>query len=270
MSRSWDESDHPRDGRGRFAEKRGDWVQRLSGRIDPADPYTPGSDLIDKLDYERLHALLPTGSTLISGDTSDPALGEIYREQGFHGRPEVVSRAELERRVTQGGWILLYRGIGSSGARGPDGGGTTNADRARVMRERADQFRGAGDHYPGTGVRGSGTYVDTNPDTAQDYTEPDEDHEWGPERWPGLLRMALRSDARIADWEEIEEAWQPLVERLKDGGLPQEQYAATFRVLGDEGRRAAVLGYDAIRLRGGRRYMILNRTALVVQEAGAG
>jgi hypothetical protein len=262
---TWREQDHPRDGRGRFAEKAGGgWARQVSAQLGGADGfYRPAGDASDRLDYERLHQL-PVGGGL--GYHPDQILGAIYEEQGFHGPPEVVTRAELERRVTEDGWILLYRGIGSGGA----GFSTTNADRARLMRERAEQFRGAGEHYPGTGVRGSGTYTTDSPDDAQQYTEPDEDHEWGPDRWPGLLRMALRPDARIVDWEEIDGAWQSLVERLQSSGLSPERYEAAFGVLADEGRRAAALGYDAIRLRRGSRYMILNRTALAVQKGGAG
>lgn len=280
MSPRWREADHPRDGRGRFAEKRGDWAQQLSGRIDPADPYTPGADLAKTLDHQRLHEIIEEDRRQggIFGNRPDNALGEIYRLQGYHGKPRVVSGDEMDRLVA-GGWKELWRGVTSSGAEM----GTNNTDRVRIMRERTEQFRRGDTHYPGIGVRGNGTYTTTNQMESLEYTEADgarpyrgwllPEGEAGydfedPRRWPGLTRMALRPDAKVVTWKEISDLWGEHAKwaqyHYRDGH-PDHPYA----VLGDEGRLAAALGYDAMVVprAGGDHVVVYNRTALAVQEA---
>jgi hypothetical protein len=78
-----------------------------------------------------------------------PSLKQIYEEQGFNAKPELVGTASDLRKRTDiltnadGSPMLIYRGV------------TTN--------EYADQFKGVGpdgdQHFPGRGIFGNGSYA---------------------------------------------------------------------------------------------------------------
>lgn len=283
----WRERDHPRDPDGQFTDKSG-WAQALVGQLVPGDSYRPGRDITGELDWAAVAQKAPPSDVSIFSAAStrmDDMLGEIYQQQGYHGKPSVVKREQMDRLVKEG-WTELWRGVSH-----PDPG-----RRAAY----AQQFRTGDEHRPGLGGRGNGTYTSRNPREAQSYTTPDErwhmtlvkredgshahayvdpdDPDAPPvypgvdpadtRRYPGLLRMALRPDARLITWRELEDMW-PIKQRESliavEGGWEVDE--DRMSVIADEGRLAAALGYDAIIRPGSDHIIILNRTAVVVQEA---
>lgn len=238
--------------------------------------YRPGRDISDSAAYDRISAKL---NNKRFGE--DPALAEVLDQQGFNGHPHVVSRDEFDRQVAEGAVTEVWRGLN-----GPDG----------VAHDYAEAYR-SGEHFPGVGVYGNGTYVA--------YERADADRSAG--RWePGstsgvMLRIGLRSDARVISIEELralhkKDARQHAagvaraaeldeqMRRAAERATTTEQRIAIYaefgakkaQALGDRylasrdiGRFAALLGYDAIDIRGGQggdQMVILNRTAAVVQE----
>jgi hypothetical protein len=133
----------------------------------------------------------------------------------------------------------------------------------------AEQYR-SGDYWPGMGIFGSGTYTAVEHDTVLGYLDGPLDNN------PGLLRIAINPNARVVDFDELvtryeSEKWKRHPEGYQ--GTPYE------RLWADMGRYAAGLGYDAVAAqprnadyRDGRimYYVILNRTAVAVQEASRG
>jgi hypothetical protein len=239
----------------------------------PASNATRGRHLLDEFDFEGLASRLPA-STARRG-TGDEWLAAIQDEQGFNGPAQVATPAELDAAVADGA-TELFRGV-----RTP---------------EMAEQFR-TGTLYPGDpGLFGSGTYASPSRSVATGY---------GNGNNAAVLRMALRRDARVISYADL------LKLRAKHGGtaasrsLAARQAAALAavdpndtsaieailrefeslrsrqsprsRITADEGRLAALLGYDAISVPNGRRlsrhgleineaeYVIVNRTALLVE-----
>lgn len=253
----WDESQHPRHDDGRFKRKGapGGWVEAISDSMTRG--YTParGRDIRGQVDPEWP---VPRGE---QGEP-DLALGEIAEMQGFTGRPEVVDRAEMDRRVAAG-WPEMWRGVSEYTVRESDNAGSRT--RTVSAAENVEQFR-SGDYYPGVGIFGSGTYASVDPQTALGYVSGSLGDDYA--NTPGIARIALRPDARVVDFDELL-AQHPDLEAPR---RPQDR-----AVLQDLGRLAAALGYDAISVRprnkayGDRTmyYVILNRTAVAVQEAQA-
>lgn len=254
-----------------------------------ATTYTPkvGADLRGTLD---LHALASTiNGTGVSrssrgsayGTTGDQALWDIYEAQGYHQVPEMVDPAELDKRLKNGeGWVELYRGVQASWA----------SSNPKTPKQMADEFRDGPAHYAGFGIYGNGSYAGgpgvvfgsyaarTVPYTGPGSNSvgyngvpkgafkngtPDMSHPYyNLDEWEGVVRMALRPDARVI----THRALKALQTRLASGASPD--YKTTFT---DEGHLAAALGYDAIRVDqaggGGVPYhVILNRSAVAVQR----
>jgi hypothetical protein len=271
----WDESEHPRDQAGRFRDKAGAWAGRVAdqmsrglwtGRVRRDDALIDVSDLGPQA-LESLRHPFAYG---------DPMLAEIYRRQGFDGPPRVVSREEMDRLVADGEVVEVWRGVEGTAEMVSDNSGSRTIRTSGA--ELAERYR-TGPYYAGKGARGNGTYTTTDRALAENaYSEGGS----------SLLRIGLATDARVVDWKEFEtevERYQPDADRFKHAWLFGSQDDATFLgrimadagpetiqawVLLDEGRLAAARGIDAIRVRraGGRDYyVILNRTATVVQEA---
>lgn len=268
----WDEAEHPRDQRGRFRDKTG-WAGAVADRLSSlwSSRVRASDELIDVSD------LGPQAISLLADpwQHGDPMLAGIYHKQGFDGPPaRVVSEAEMDRLIADGEVIEVWRGV-ETVHRGPDGS-TTGEEFAELYR--------TGPYFAGKGARGNGTYTTTNRVKAE-IAYADSGHSGS---GAGLLRIGLAADARVVDWAEFEtevEQYQPAADRFKHAwyfGGPQDEsmlgrIAAdagpeTIQawVLLDEGRLAAARGVDAIRVRrsGEDYYIILNRTATVVQEAG--
>lgn len=212
--------------------------------------------------------------------TNDVGLSKILKAQGFDGKPELVSKEELDTLVEQG-YTEMYRGVATDAY--------------------AEQFR-TGELYISAGSFGNGTYASTNLKTAKDYAG----YDYQSDVYAKPIRMALRPEAKVLDYGNdvfriggLAHRFQmdsPERDRLyeqaklahkagdtaKGDKLLQQRNAlvnqdqARHRLGYDVGRMAAFLGYDAIRIQQGGSfnvsdriedfYVILNRTALVVER----
>ena len=243
MSRSWRESDHPRDRRGRFTD--GDrWAAQVSGRFDH-DRRVEGIDLIDDLDWSALARSVDRDAW--GQPEGDSALNGILDAQGFNGVPQVVGPDGM-RAAIDSGWEPLWRGVGGAPGLSPE--------------EVAEQYR-SGPMRAGFGTHGNGVYFasDLNRAVVESYGS-------------ATIRAALSPQARVVDSQDLREemersglGWGSL---RRGGGSPKQV------VLADAGRYAATRGYDAIvhrmqDLRTGRwepaEIIVLNRTATIVERA---
>lgn len=239
----WRESDHPRDSEGRFSRKAsGGWVEAASDQMSRGHAPVRGRDIRSELDPDEPAPRIGFGQP-------DPLLDRLLTMQGYGGPPEVVSREEMDRRVDSG-WPEVWRGVGDS--------------QHGSAAENAEQYR-SGKLYPGSGIFGNGTYAAVNPETALGYAGGALGSDY--HTTPGILRIVVRPDARVIDFDELVELYPHL-----NKGTRMDQRGA----LDDPGRLATALGYDVIAAqprnadyRDGRimYYVILNRTAVAVQEA---
>ena len=256
----WREEQHPRDGRGRFRDKAG-WAGAVADRLSGLWPGRVRGGTVEVSD------LGPQAQDGLRGlfRPDDPMLAEIYRRQGFDGPPVVVTESDMDSLVARGEVIEVWRGIERHQR---DDGSWSSAD------ELAEQYR-TGPYFAGQGVRGNGTYTTTDRHRAEvGYSEGG----------GSLLRIGIAADAHIVDWPEVDAeaaAYTSLSDDFRRGWHTGDENIDTLLdrvtsqqveawVLVDDGRYAASRGIDAIRLtRGGGQtyYIVLNRTATVVQEA---
>jgi len=266
---TWDRSEHPRWPKGskppppgaiggRFMPKTGDWAGMVSDRVGRGrgeHERARGRDLREELDYQAIQVEVGRDALFRMGygykGVQDDALVLLYDRQGFHGKPEVLTETEMDARIASG-WREAWRGFGA-----PPGG-----------IEYAEAFRTGDRHYAGIGVTGNGTYAAFGPDGAYQaltYTKQPAGGA-GPVEPRALVRIAVPPDARILDHYDI----SSIVEVRGDYGIHDPARAARGRVLADDGRLAAAMGYDAIEMadhtdeRGV--LVIFNRSILAVQE----
>lgn len=158
----------------------------------------------------------------------DPLLFAIYQHQGFNGKAKVVPPHIFDDMVKAEGARVLFRGLHSE--------------------VRSSQFRER-DHFGGFGVYGNGTYTSPDWGTAVSYATDQG-------KGSGLnMRVALRPGARITTYA----AMQNEVRRfngVKHGTRTED----------DEGRLAAWLGYDAVEIGSPNHVLVLNRSALIVDQ----
>jgi hypothetical protein len=196
----------------------------------------------------------------------DQYTSAIIREQGFDGRPQVVSGMELDEYVASGE-VEFFRGLAG--------------DEQRTAAQYARQFR-YGVFFVGRGAYGSGTYASETLDDARAFAD-------GPDGV--VVRMTLKRAARIGAGEplelasraelrsELEQLRSELLvardEAIRQGNteaarLAQVRYDRGVAIaagrLSNLGRYAAYLGYDALYFERDRYYLILNRTAVRVQR----
>lgn len=185
-------------------------------------------------------------------------LGRIQREQGFDGPAQQVDAADWQRLRDEGG-VVVFRGV-----RGVEDGSTA---------EEIVQDYAAGELVPTRGNYGSGTYFTTSQETADRYANGEAFgglvHE-DPGAFTGgaTAEVMLLPGARVMDWRDSDRLRQDA-----SGQKPGEKPAtARQRVLADEGRLAAALGYDAVRVylnddTYGDELIVLNRTATAVRAS---
>lgn len=180
-----------------------------------------------------------------SPDAADADLRSLADLQGFSGKPEVITKGEINKLQSSGSHYVLYRGVqGTSSAnwRHKATGGT-----AKSAKQIQDQMR-TGDAYFGVGVYGNGYYFATDRSTAVSYSD----------RSPGsVIRVALPKNAKIGNYSSLSNEVQTLVSHAK-------ATAETKAVFADVGRYAAARGYDALKVPTG--YVILNRSILKIQD----
>lgn len=215
-------------------------VVEKADRPSPARaPYASGRNLLagdaGKLAADVEAAISPSGV----GVLGDQRLAEIARRQGFDGKPEVLSKTEMDTRIGAGAQEL-FRGI----YRGEDA--------SRTPQDYAEQFR-SGDWYTGFGQFGNGTYSTPNAGYAA-LSYADEGV---------VMRMAIRPDAKVIGQRQLlDEQGEYLNSIDMDPSDPR------FAVFADPGRFAAARGYDVVHIARGHvndEYLIVNRTAVSVE-----
>jgi len=252
----WVEEQHPRHNDGRFKRKgaSGGWVEAVSDTMTRGYVPVRGRDLTDELDYEPLDAI-----EYVSGE-GDPWMHQIWAAQGFDGPPHVVDGDEWEQLQAEGG-LILHRGV-----RGRKDIGVS----AEGIAERYV----TGEHYAGLGIFGSGSYFSTGRQTGEKYSTG---AAYGtvtfnnPQRYEGsaTIEAMLLPSARILDWTDDSKRLRQEVGGMDEFDIPAD---ARQRILADEGRMAAALGYDALRIRThmddtyGDEIIVLNRTATAVRR----
>lgn len=209
-----------------------------------------GSNPLKKL----VAALAPKAEAYTSKKhVGDGYLHAVQEMRGFNAKPKVISKQDFDTLLTQGGHIEMHRGIGK-------GGGKTG-------QQFADQFRD-GDHFPGYGCFGNGTYADSTPhnnprgNAAAGYAS------FSSRSGGAIVRIALPKTAKIIKQSELEKmvSHPPSGYSTIGGHTTRDQWL---------GLHAALAGYDAIEVDGKSAshgsygkgfYVILNRGACVVQK----
>lgn len=257
-SRAWRERDHPRDQRGRFADKAGGWAAAASDQIAGRRyPRVEGRDLFTdgwvRQQQTELDGALADWA--VAGfPFGDPILARVASKQGFDGKPAVGSNEQLDAAIAEGG-VELWRGYNAWADSNDRIAGP--ADIRRVQREWRE-----GEYKAGNGIYGQGVYTSVNSWTASTFSYG---HDWngdsGVLKW-STQRMVLSPEARVVDWDDPAlDAW------------PEFKFGAALGW--DRGRAAAALGYDAMRIPAGEddgsgeddvQYVLFNRTALLVER----
>jgi hypothetical protein len=186
-------------------------------------------------------------------------LKKVLDEQGFNGKPRVVSATEYKKAVDSGA-VPLHRGV------------------AGDTPEQVDQFVAqllTGDTpYVGRGMFGDGTYFTDKPSTALKFAK--EDRFGNPIEFGKTIEAALDPRAKIAFLDDIKEEFMSttrMTQAQKDFyySFPQDFYE-------DASMWAASNGYDAILIRNpvvnwqsqealpDLYTIVLNRTALIIKE----
>lgn len=236
----------------------------------------PGRDITGEVDFAAL-AAHPLGRTR----DGDLRLRDMGVMQGFDGPPALVSKADMDALIADGAQPL-WRGVVASPTKSAE--------------EINDEYR-KGDAYWGFGIHGNGVYFSPNENTGKYYAE---------RRKGGLMRMALRPDAKVISLEEVRRLMGPNKEAVKAKNQAQralfdkmirstpEQREAAYAeferdsaaldalpsggdrdyILSDSSNYAMAHGYDAITVRGEARnsgrpedqVILLNRTAAVIED----
>jgi len=204
----------------------------------------------------------------------DRVLSRMLKEQGFDAKPAIVNQQAVSDAIENGDFIL-FRGVeGKVGA----------ADRHASALEFIEQFK-SGDLYAGMGAHGNGTYS-AYATTIQDGRGIATAYSGG--RADQVMVMILPKDARIISGEALQAAQSKAKESLVKmhkvvdtlAGDPSEEGEIAYRemrdqtaameyIVGDEGRFASALGYDAIELEHMGQMVVLNRGAVSVMGDAA-
>lgn len=177
-------------------------------------------------------------------DAGDVTLSELLKEQGFDGKPRVVTSAEMDALI-KNGWSESFRGVTDT--------------------KFTNQFRD-GDLYAGYGVYGNGTYSAYGGDkalsTARKYAGVD----------GGVMRMALNPNAKVIDFEDLskmydDDWYDDISARIgKAAGEAKKRLQAELNMNIAMDKSGVLNGYDAIRVPNEQYYVILNRTSVAVQN----
>jgi hypothetical protein len=186
-------------------------------------------------------------------------LKKVLDEQGFNGKPKVVSAAEYKKAVDSGA-MPLHRGV------------------AGDTPEQVDQFVAqllTGDTpYVGRGMFGDGTYFTDKPTTALKFAK--EDRVGNPINFGKTIEAALDPRAKIGYLEDIQQEFMSTVQM--SAAKKELYYSYPQDFYEDASMWAAANGYDAIWIKNpvvnwqsGEALpdlytIILNRTALIIKE----
>jgi hypothetical protein len=186
-------------------------------------------------------------------------LKNVLNEQGFNGKPRVVSASEYQKAIDSGA-TPLYRGVAG--------------DTPTQVDEFVGQLLTGDTPYVGRGMFGDGTYFTNTPTTALKFAK--EDRVGNPINFGKTIDAALAPEARIIDLEDVQ------AEFMRTTNMTQAQtdlyYSYPQDFYEDASMWAATRGYDAIRIKNpvvnwetqealpDIYTIVLNRTALIVKE----
>jgi hypothetical protein len=205
----------------------------------------------------------------------DIVLQDMAEEVGFHKKPTLLSKEEMDAYIQQGN-RELFRGIG-----GRQGEAETYVE----------QFK-TGEYFAGKGVYGNGIYTAYG----EEGFEVAKQFAGGVEK--NVLRMALKEDAKIISYDALIEMQKSeftalqeeeralrrkarreadriydetedddkVEEFLKEAAKEWEEMEKSRQVLADLGRYALYKGYDAIDISSSRFMVVLNRGKVFVQK----
>ena len=187
-----------------------------------------------------------TAANEAPGDTT---LHVIQEARGFNGKPTVVKESEFDDLMKRGGHIELLRGI----AKTPPS--SAHARSVLTPSEMAKQFK-TGEHFPGHGMYGVGTYADAT----KGYSNVAS----GTYAGGGVvMRLALPKTAKIVKFSDLK---KNTLSHPKHYQVPPYKDKTDYW----RGVHAALAGYDAIEVdnsyNGNKYYVILNRSILTVQS----
>lgn len=180
--------------------------------------------------YEDLNLDDRTEATATVGD---PVLGRIYEAAGYNGKPTMVKRAGFEKALDLD-TPNLYRGFAEPSM--------------------LEQYI-SGEHYPGRGLFGSGTYASVARSIAKRYTSTN-----------SIMRLTYKGTAKVITYDNLAKEMNSFYKKHKS----KVSDKILQSVLGNSGRFAAMRGYDVINVVGAfndSQFVILNRGAAVVLEA---
>jgi hypothetical protein len=181
-------------------------------------------------------------------------LKNLLEEQGFNGKPQIVTAKEFKKYVDEGA-TPIYRGIAG--------------DTAEDVNSYVSQLLEGDSPFIGKGMFGDGTYFASNREIAEAFTK---ETVIGEARNTGrVVEAVLNPQAKVITLQELR-----LLEDQKwpsgHGDYPQDFYE-------DPGAIAAALGYDAIKMERPKLswtpdakpvdadyIVVLNRTALIFKE----
>lgn len=232
-----------------------------------------GRDLRKSLDFDEIGLRNP-GSKL-RGQGWDEQIPAILSAQGFDGKPRVVRKGELEGMVSRGEAKPAFRAVIGQGSK-------SAIDINEQMR--------SGPLRVGSGGYGNGIYFAPQQAGAQAYADQNPQDS-------DVLSGGIRSDAKVigypqliaemkaesAGYDKDQKKHKLRLQAMKDGPegdkarLEMDEVISSMTreeiVLSDPGRFAAAKGYDVISVgyssdpwKDVQEYVVLNRTALIVEE----
>lgn len=209
---------------------------------------------------EKCNALFPMGK---NGEPDYEAYNRngqnlycksVLEEQGFNGKPRVVSAEEYENLVKNGAQPI-HRGIA--------------ADTPEQVDAYTHQFMHGDDPFIGKGMFGDGTYFSSTREVGEGFSK--ENREGKAISHGKVIDAALDPQAKVIDLAGVRALEQRTFPN-GHGNYPQDFYD-------DMGAFAASQGYDAIVIRNPKLswrpdaervnadyYLVLNRTAVIVKE----
>jgi hypothetical protein len=198
----------------------------------------------------------------------DGELGYLYKMQGYDGLPSTVTQAEFDILEKNGEVRRCYRGVSDS----------MNGNASDFV----NQFK-YGEHYPGYGMYGNGTYLaeytgNSNAwDTAYSYASNVSNN---------IMTVGVKADARIINKYDLNKVincvvnggsnseYNQLVGIVSNTRAGVEETIMRLRdqatkinwgdFYSDPGKVASMLGFDGINVTDRSYIVLLNRTAAVV------
>jgi SPP1 gp7 family putative phage head morphogenesis protein len=191
-----------------------------------------------------------------SGEGENFYLKRVLDEQGFNGKPQVLSAIEYKKAV-DGGAVPLFRGVAG--------------DTATQVDEFVAQLLTGDKPYIGRGMFGDGTYFGSVKEVGENFAKTNA--QGTPIPFGKVVEAALDPRAKVID---IEDVW-----KYRNGINDTNQslyYSYPQDFYEDASMWALSMGYDAIRIRNPMLNwatqerlpydytVVLNRTALLIKE----